>query len=91
MPVLTQDKYGIANWCKEDKNMYCLKTIVAEALLSAATEIPPFGPGFSSETVAQADTMEIWGSSFTDSGEDFVEYRLLKNGHVMQMQRFPGY
>ena len=71
--------------------MYRVDITTGEELLPAATATPPFGPGFSTDIVAQADTLEMWGSSFTDPGDDFVEYRLLKKGQVVQTKRFAGY
>lgn len=71
--------------------MYCVKHITADAMMSAATEMPPLGPGFSSEEAAQADTLEMWGTSFSDPGDDFVEYRLLKEGQIVHTKRFAGY
>ena len=71
--------------------MYRVDIATGDEFLPAATAAPPFGPGFSTDIVAQADTLEMWGSSLTDPGDDFVEYRLLKEGQVVQAKRFAGY
>ena len=39
----------------------------------------------------QADAAEIWGSSFTDEGDDFCEVRVMQNGTVMGRVKIKGY
>jgi hypothetical protein len=52
----------------------------------------PFGPGASSDVVARADRMEMWGSSFDASGPDFCEFRLFDAlGDLIAVQRVAGY
>lgn len=40
------------------------------------TSPAPFGPGFSEAKAEQAERMEVWGSSFSDPGPDYCEFRL---------------
>ncbi len=70
--------------------MYRMQIVTGQNLISAATELPPFGPGFSSDAAATADALEVWGSSFEDA-EDWVEYRLIKGDHVIAVRRYAGY
>ena len=62
-----------------------------EQILKEGTQKPPFGAGFSQEQVEQADQLESWGSSFTETGSDFCEFRLLSKGKVIAKQRVAGY
>jgi len=49
------------------------------------------GVKFSDDEIAQADRMEVWGSSFKDPGPDFCEYRLVKDGETFAKQRTEAY
>lgn len=71
--------------------MYLIDKI-ATANSNSAMDQPPFGPGFTKEQVSQSDTMEIWGSSFTDDpAKDFTLFKLFKAGKVIAEKRFDGY
>lgn len=73
------------------KSLELLRTISDLAqLLKAATTPPPFGPGFDSALVQQADRLEMWGTT-EEAPEDYTEFRLLKNGSVVGVARIPGY
>ena len=52
---------------------------------------PFFGVHFSDEEVEHADRCELWGSSFSDPGGDFCEYRLMKEDRVIARRRTIGY
>jgi hypothetical protein len=54
-------------------------------------EPSPFGPGFAPEEVERAEYMEIWGSSFDESGTDYCLFKLFKNGENFAVQRVHGY
>lgn len=70
--------------------MYRLET-VTENIESRAKTPAPFGPGFE-KIPEETETMEVWGSSFDDSGPDFCEFRLLdKEGNVLGTRRVGGY
>ena len=69
----------------------CLQTVTGEALHNAALEPPPFGPGFAAADLNGVDALEIWGSRFSTTAEDFVEYRLLRAGLCVKFRRFAGY
>jgi len=56
-----------------------------------ATQSAPFGPGFDQETVEQADSMQVWGSSFDDPGADFVEFQLFNGDKMIAKKRVGGY
>lgn len=43
------------------------------------------------DKIKEADTIEVWGTSFTDAGEDRCEYRLTKNDEVIWKQEVKGY
>lgn len=50
-------------------------TGVAARELAASS--PPFGPGFRDDVVSRVETVEVWGTSFDDPGQDFCEFRAL--------------
>ena len=53
---------------------------------------PPFGPEFDSETAAGIETLEIWGSSFTDPGPDCCEFRAFDStGTLISRRTLGGY
>lgn len=63
-----------------------------EAAQAVAGTSPPFGPGFSQDTVEKTATLEVWGSSFKDPGEDWCEFRAFdENGNEIDKQRLGGY
>jgi hypothetical protein len=41
--------------------------------------------------VQEADRLEVWGSSFTDSGPDWCEYRLMRGDVAVAEGRTSGY
>ena len=70
---------------------FCSQILTGQTMRQAATQPPPFGPGFSPEQIAQATTLEIWHSSFKDPGPDWTEFRLLANGRQLASQKQVGY
>lgn len=71
---------------------YLIDTVQGDALASAATRTPPCGPGFTAADLAAASTLQIWGSSFNDPGEDWCEYRLFDaQGRQIGSRRLGGY
>jgi hypothetical protein len=44
---------------------------------------PPDCPDFTEEQIREADKLEIWASSFYDAGNDFFEFRLIKDEKVI--------
>jgi hypothetical protein len=72
--------------------MHIIDTKAGEQARTAAMERPPFGPGFTSEEAMKASTLEVHGSSFSDPGEDFTEFRLLDAaGTVIGTRRVGGF
>lgn len=71
--------------------MYLSKTYTNDDLYIQATMSKPFGPDFSKEQLKDANSMEIWHSSFSDEGDDFTEFRLLKDGKTVHTKRIQGY
>lgn len=72
--------------------MYKVNEYVGEDLTKMATARPPFGPGFQPEEVAKASKMEVWGTSFTDPGGDYCEFKLLDaDGNVIGSRTVGGY
>jgi len=52
----------------------------------------PFGPGLFPAEVVHAERMEIWGTSASDPGSDYVEFRLVdKDGEVIRTKKVDGY
>lgn len=52
----------------------------------------PFGPGFSAAKADAAERMEVWGSSFSDPGPDYCEFRLFDSeGRQIDRRRVDGY
>jgi len=62
-----------------------------DEVMREGTQKPPFGAGFNKQQVEQAETLELWGSSFTDTGSDFCEFRLLRKGGIIARKRVAGY
>ena len=51
---------------------------------------PPFGPGFNN--LPESCTMEVWGSSMTQDGADYCEFRLFgESGQPICKKRIGGY
>ncbi len=63
--------------------------IGAELLIEGVTP-PPFGPGFTAVQVADADTLEVWVTSFEDTADTTV-WRLLREGAVIAMSEVGGF
>lgn len=72
--------------------MYLTQRKTGEEARVAASQNAPFGPGFTPEVVKQIETLEIHGSSFTDAGEDFCEFRAINaDGIQFAAKRLAGY
>ena len=57
----------------------------------SAMRSPPFGPDFELAIAEKADRLEVWGSSFSDPGPDFCEFRLFKGDEQIGTKRVDGY
>jgi len=66
--------------------MYLVETITKKEAM-----VGSFMPAFDKQAVAEADKLEVWGSSFADGGEDFTEFRLIKAGTVICKKCMSGY
>jgi hypothetical protein len=63
-----------------------------EKLIADATARPPFGPGFLVSDLERAEALECHGTSFSDPGPDYCEFRLLDaDGEVLKVKRVGGY
>lgn len=72
--------------------MYLIEKVQGiDSVLMTATMPEPFGPGWTTEDAEQADALEIWGTRFSESDADYVEYRLMKEGAVIKTRRTEGY
>ncbi len=71
--------------------MYKLLTITGPEVLAAATAPPPLGPGWPTAAVATLTRLEVWGSSFTDEGPDFTEFRAYADAELLDTRRILGY
>lgn len=65
--------------------------VVKKEIPAAATSPPPLGPGFSETQAAAADRLEVWGSSMSDSGADYVEFVLFAGKKELARRRVVGY
>lgn len=55
-----------------------------------ALETPPLGPGLT--IIEWVDRLELWGSSFSDPGDDWCEWRIYDaEGAKRFTHRIPGY
>ena len=57
-----------------------------------AQEKPPFGPGFTVDDAQKVGRLELWGSSFSDPGGDWCEWRAFDaEGKLLAKRRSSGY
>jgi len=56
-----------------------------------AAEQPPFGPGFNSEEIAEADKLLVEGSSFIDPGDDYTRFTLMRGLTKVAERKLGGY
>ena len=71
--------------------MYKMEVYKTDAMKEVAKMDQPFGPSFTEEQVAEADTLEVWASNFDDEGKDFVEFRLTQDGEIIHSKRVGGF
>jgi hypothetical protein len=73
--------------------MHLMKKVTErEALVREATSRPPFGPGFSEDELEGAEVLEVHGSSFSDPGPDYCEFKLLDaEGNVLLTKVVGGF
>ncbi len=77
--------------------MYLVSKVEAKVsgigkLITDATAKPPFGPGFLVSDLGKAEVLETWGTSFSDPGPDYCEFKLLDaNGEVLKTKRVGGF
>lgn len=66
---------------------------VSETTDKAAMTAPrPMGPGVAQAIADRVARMEVWGSAFTDPGDDYCEFRLFDaTGTLFDRVRVPGY
>lgn len=50
---------------------------------------PPFGPGFTADQIADADTLEVWVTTLADIADTTV-WRLLRAGQPVAMAEVGG-
>jgi hypothetical protein len=71
---------------------YLIETKSGDAAKKAAAEKPPFGPGFRSTVCENTHTLEVWGSSFSDQGEDYTLFKSKdQDGTVLAQQTIGGF
>jgi len=64
--------------------MYLVETYEAE-------KTPPYLK-FEKRDIERAETLEAWGTSFTDPGPDYTEFKLIdEGGEVLVSTRVEGY
>ena len=59
-------------------------------LLTHATELAPFGPGFTAGQVAEADALEVWVTSLEDIADTTV-FRLMRRGAAIAVRQIGGF
>ncbi len=59
-------------------------------VLIHAIPAPPFGPGFTADQVADADTLEIWVTSLADP-EDTTVWRLMRARRAIAAAQIGGF
>jgi len=63
-----------------------------EAIQSEGQQRPPFGPGFSPDQTKIAAKLVVTGSSFSDTGDDWVSFELVDaNGNRIAARKIAGY
>jgi hypothetical protein len=70
---------------------YLISTETNPTALAYRAAIDPQGPHFDRGAVETADRMEIWGSSFSDPGDDYTEFVLFAGDHEVARKRVAGY
>jgi hypothetical protein len=70
---------------------HLMHTHTGEVMEREAKTGAPFGPGFSQEQIDASDSMQVWGSSFSDPGGDYVEFKLFNGEKVVAERRLAGY
>ena len=72
--------------------MHLIHRGTGDAARELAASPPPFGPGFGPDVMSKTETVEVWGSSFDDPGQDFTEFRAMDAaGHEIGRIRIGGY
>jgi hypothetical protein len=72
---------------KGELKMYRLEVYTKDKIEFQENLTPPDCPDFTEEQISEADKLEIWASSFYDTfydaGNDFFEFRLIKDEKVI--------
>jgi len=71
--------------------MYLVEKFDRPQMAGAMFELSVAMYNLDSAIVDQADECELWGTSFSDGGADYCEYRFVKDGTVFHVQRVEGY
>jgi hypothetical protein len=71
--------------------MYLIQRLEGDEGRERARLPIPLGAGCTAREVRGIDAVEIWGTSFTDSGMDHTEFRFWKDGAVKWTRRVAGY
>lgn len=71
--------------------MHLIETLTGKAARTLATTRSPYGPGFSQEEAQRIHTLEVHGSSFTDPGPDYCEFRASNAQGHLPPRRITGY
>ena len=76
--------------CCAANALVCLRRVEGPVAQAAATEPPPFGPGWDPVTAAALTRFEEWGTSFA-APEDYCEFRGYAGDRLVRSTRLPGY
>jgi hypothetical protein len=70
---------------------HLIRTLTGADARLAATDAPPMGPGVRESDALDIETLEVWGSSFNDEGEDWCEFRAFRGETQVGTWRVQGY
>jgi len=72
--------------------MYLISKQTGEDAKKAAAEKLPFGPEFDWGVISRLETLEVWGTSFKDEGEDYCLFKAFDAaGQPIGQRRMGGY
>ncbi len=71
--------------------MYLIQVHYGAKAKIMALKTPPVGANVDSEIADLVDRLEMWGSSFEDSGADYCEIRLYSDDNLILIKRIEGY
>ena len=72
--------------------MYTVAEYTGQDAIRYATQSPPYGMGLAGEAAKSAKSVIVYGSSFSDPGEDFTRWVALNgSGTILSTVTIEGY